>query len=257
MRVELAGIVFAIEGELPEAVAARYRAYLTDAPATLACRVRCDAALQTDVADEGIYPGALVEAAGARYRFFRRDLDARIDLDAGTLEVDAAPGLAVESALRIAVSLLLPRRGGLLLHSSGVIEGGRGYVFSGASGAGKTTTVRLLEPRTPLGDDLVALVPDGEGFRALATPFAGEYGVVAPVSAPLARLYFIEQADEHARIPLDAASARARILRNTLSYARDVDTIGHLQDVADRLARRVPCARVRFLRDAGVARWLD
>lgn len=251
----LGGIACALD--LPPAIAAplaeRYRGYETSDPVEIDCTVRVEPGFRGR-GDDARYPIATVGAEGALYRFSRRDFEARFDLDSGRLEVVASSeSLAVESTLRIAVSLRLPRRGGLLLHSSGVVEGGRGYVFSGHSGAGKTTTVRLLAPRPPLGDDLVALVPDGDGFQALATPFAGEYGPVAPRSAPLARLYFIEQAPEHRAIPLDAASARAAILRNTLAYVRDPDTASRFLDVAARIAASTPCAKLRFLRDGGVA----
>src|SRR5439155_7234693 len=138
-----------------------------------------------------------------RYHFERSDFTAALDLARGTLEVVARPAeYTVEAALRLAVSLALPRRGGLLLHSSGVVERGRGFLFAGRSGAGKTTAVRLLAPRTPLGDDLIAILPDGAGFAARATPFAGEYGPVAPRDAPLARILFLEQAPEHRALPL-------------------------------------------------------
>ena len=121
--------------------------------------------------------------------------------------------------------------------------------------------MRLLAPRLALGDDLVALVPDdvrGDdgGFRALATPFAGEYGVVGPRAAPLERLFFLEQAPAHECIPLSVAEGRTQLLRNTLAYVRDADTAGRLQDVAARVAARVPCARLRFARDDGMARFL-
>ena len=136
-----------------------------------------------------------------------------------------------------------------------MVEGGGAFVFSGHSGAGKTTLVRLLAPpRVPLGDDLVALFPSQGGcFEARATPFAGEYGVVAPRSAPLARLHFLEQADEHKLIPLSIPEARTHILRNTLAYAREPETAGLLQDVAARIAERTPAVRLRFRKDRDVA----
>jgi hypothetical protein len=131
---------------------------------------------------------------------------------------------------------------------------GRAFVFSGHSGAGKTTTVRLLSPRPPLGDDLVALVPGPTGgFVARSLPFAGEYGVVAPLEAPLARIAFLEQAPVNEAIPLSESDARARILRNTLAYVRDRETAQRLQDVAGQLAGSTPAIRLRFQRDPSMA----
>ena len=46
----------------------------------------------------------------------------------------------------------LPRLGtGLLLHASGIVLDGAGYVFTGASGRGKTTVSRLAAGRAEVG----------------------------------------------------------------------------------------------------------
>jgi hypothetical protein len=263
LRMRFGGLLISLDMDdgIAGAIADRYTDYVVedDTPPDVACVLRADAALAVPV-DDRDYPVAQVTYAAGRYHAMRRDLDATITIAPDNrvqLDAVARPTPAAESALRIAVSLALPRRGGLLLHSSGVIEGGRGYVFSGPSGMGKTTTVRLLAPRTPLGDDLVALVIDGDAVRAEATPFAGELGVVAPAGAPLARLYFLEQAQAHERLPLDVAQSRAAILRNTLAYVREPATAGLLQDAAAAIAARVPCARLRFARDPGIAQFLD
>src|SRR5205814_532788 len=136
-----------LDAALADVLGPRYAAYATEADARLRCRLRAHEDLVVDVDDAALFPGARVEHAAEVYRFRRRDLDATLDLAAGTLDAVSQPTLSAEAALRIAVSLALPRRGGLLLHSSGVVEDGRGHVFSGPSGAGKTTTVRLLRPR--------------------------------------------------------------------------------------------------------------
>lgn len=61
--------------------------------------------------------------------------------------------------LRLLASLLLPSRGGLLIHASGVVVQGEGFVFLGESGAGKTTTARRAgrEGAMRIADDLAIL----------------------------------------------------------------------------------------------------
>lgn len=256
MKLLLAGLTFDLDlDDASRAVlAARLEPYVGGEGHDVRCRIR---SLPGFVQQLELQPPAVeVTLTGTSYRFERRDFRARLDIDSWELEVEGAPSLGLEAPLRIALALALPRRGGLLLHSSGIVEKGEAYVFSGPSGAGKTTTVRLLRPRPTLGDDLVALIQAGGRFAAHALPFAGEYGVVPPASAPLAHLYFLEQASEHAAHSLAEDEARRRILRNTLAHARDLSTVGLLQDVAAKIAARVACARLRFRRDQGIVQAL-
>ncbi len=53
---------------------------------------------------------------------------------------------SLDSVLRIVHTLLLAREGGFLLHASSAIRNGRAFLFSGVSGAGKTTMARLAPP---------------------------------------------------------------------------------------------------------------
>jgi hypothetical protein len=67
-----------------------------------------------------------------------------------------APGFALESALRILLSVLLAERGGFLVHASAVVIDGRAVLFLGHSTAGKTTTARRLgrEGALRVADDI-------------------------------------------------------------------------------------------------------
>lgn len=61
--------------------------------------------------------------------------------------------------LRLVTSMLLPSRRALLVHAGGVVSQGRGVIFLGDSGAGKTTTARRLgrEGAMRVADDLTIL----------------------------------------------------------------------------------------------------
>jgi len=80
---------------------------------------------------------------------------------------------AVEISLRVALNACLPGAGGVPLHAAGVITAGRGVVFFGPSGAGKTTIASMC-PWRVLSDELVAVV--GSPFQLRETGFWGELG---------------------------------------------------------------------------------
>jgi len=63
----------------------------------------------------------------------------------GRVRQNANP-YSLDSVLRILHSLILAERGGFLLHAASAICNGRAYLFSGVSGAGKTTMTRLAPP---------------------------------------------------------------------------------------------------------------
>ena len=100
---------------------------------------------------------------------------------------------SLDAVLRIVHSLILAERGGFLLHAASAICEGRAYLFSGVSGAGKTTMTRLAPPDiTLLTDEMSYLRPERQsGYRAFGTPFAGELARSGEnCSAPVAALFF-------------------------------------------------------------------
>lgn len=105
------------------------------------------------------------------------------------LRLEARQPLPTAVAVKFALALTLPRRGGLLLHAAAVAtapagppaaaagEGRAGaWLLLGGSGAGKTTlaTAFAAAGGEVLSDETVAVLPAGDGFVVHATPFWGE-----------------------------------------------------------------------------------
>jgi hypothetical protein len=77
----------------------------------------------------------------------------------------------IEYFLRIIYALLIFRSGGIMLHAAGICRDDKVYVFFGHSGTGKSTVARLSAPEEVLNDDLIGLLPGGDGWIIHATPF--------------------------------------------------------------------------------------
>src|SRR5271154_3389162 len=94
---------------------------------------------------------------------------------------------AIDSVMRIVHSLMLAERGGFLLHAASAVRNGRAFVFSGVSGAGKTTISRLAPPDvTLLTDEISYIRGAGTDYQAFGTPFAGELGIAGEdIAAPI------------------------------------------------------------------------
>jgi hypothetical protein len=161
---------------------------------------------------------------------------------------------SLDSVLRILHSLILAERGGFLLHAASAICGGRAYLFSGVSGAGKTTMTRLAPADiTLLTDEISYLRPSADGYAAFGTPFAGELARAGEnCTAPVSALFFLEQGPENRVDELTSAEALRRLMRNILFFAEDHRLVEKLLATACDFVARVPIRRLTFYPDARV-----
>jgi hypothetical protein len=161
---------------------------------------------------------------------------------------------SLDSVLRILHSLILAERGGFLLHAASAICGGRAYLFSGVSGAGKTTMTRLAPANiTLLTDEISYLRPSADGYAAFGTPFAGELARAGEnCTAPVSALFFLEQGPENRVDELTSAEALRRLMRNILFFAEDHRLVEKLLATACDFVARVPIRRLTFYPDARV-----
>lgn len=88
--------------------------------------------------------------------------------------------------------------GGLVFHSSGIDDNGRGIVFVGHSEAGKSTQSRLwgrLPGVIEMNDDRMAVRPHASGgAECFGTPWGGTAGLAKNHQAPLSALILLEKA---------------------------------------------------------------
>jgi hypothetical protein len=196
-----------------------------------------------------------VRCEQGHWQLARGDFRAAFDLCTRRGRLAFVPNpYSVDTLLRIVHSLLLAPAGGLLLHASGGIRGGRGVVFSGLSGAGKTTIARLAPPDVQLlTDEISYLRCEADGFRVYGTPFSGELGIQGEdVSAPLAAIHLIEHGASNRLERVPEAEAVRRLMRNTLFFAQEQRLVADVFSTVCELVCRVPVYRLEFLPDARV-----
>jgi hypothetical protein len=166
----------------------------------------------------------------------------------------AATPYAIDSVLRIVHSIVLSKEGGFLLHAASAIRGGRAFLFTGPSGAGKTTIAKLAPADAVLLSDEISYVRrDGDGYTAYGTPFAGELGESgAPAQAPVAALFALGRGAGNDHVPLAPAAAVRTLLRNILFFADEQALVDRLFATVCHFAERVPVHRLDFAPDARV-----
>lgn len=161
---------------------------------------------------------------------------------------------AIDSVLRILHSLILARQGGFLMHAASAVRNGKAFLFAGVSGAGKTTISRLAPADALLlTDEISYLRPEGDGYTAFGTPFAGELARVGEnVKAPLAALFLLEKGAANGIEPVAEPEAVRAVLRNILFFAHDPELVRLVFESATRFARSVSVKRLTFVPDARV-----
>lgn len=141
---------------------------------------------------------------------------------------------------------------GMLFHACGVIYQGKGYLFTGHGGAGKTTTARLWEGiagAKVVNDDKVIIRQEAGEFRLYGTPWHGEGGMVLPDSAPLHRIFILKQAEQNTVISLHPVQAAGMLLARSFVPLWDADKIEFSLKFLDELCQAVPCQEFGFLPD--------
>ncbi|HEX3371451.1 MAG TPA: hypothetical protein VHS08_02975, partial [Candidatus Acidoferrales bacterium] len=161
---------------------------------------------------------------------------------------------SLDSVLRIVHTLVLARKGGFLLHASSAIRNGRAFLFTGVSGAGKTTMARLAPSDVALLTDEISYVTREDArYTAIGTPFFGELARVGEnLRAPIECAYLLAKGNENKIEPVSEANAVRGLLENVLFFARDPEFVKLVFDAAVEFVNRVPIRRLTFVPDARV-----
>jgi hypothetical protein len=161
---------------------------------------------------------------------------------------------SLDCVLRIVHTLLLAGQGGFLLHASSAIRNGRAFLFSGVSGAGKTTMASLAPPDASLlTDEISYVIPRPGGYDAVGTPFYGE--LARPglnLRAPIEVLYLLAKGPENKVEEIEKADAVRGLLGNILFFARDPKFVNLVFNTAFDFVSRVPVRRLTFVPNASV-----
>lgn len=160
-----------------------------------------------------------------------------------------------ENLLYRKICRLLPGYDAFILHGSAVALDGKGYVFSGRSGVGKSTHSRLwlekfgdLDKKEPgarariiNGDKPILALRDGQ-WLVCGSPWQGKENWGNAASAPLRGICLLERGEKNAVVPT------ARVtdwLFNSVIMPQEQNDMIAFFDLLDNLVEQVPFYRMQ------------
>jgi hypothetical protein len=260
--VEIGGIPIGLatnDDDFYDLLRRRYEGFLSSSAPQFELEFDLTRTGSNSAADVLVRHGASDEASGGAsendWLISRGDFQARWNprTGKGIVRQDANP-YSPDTVIRILHSLILAEQGGFLLHSASGICEGQAYLFSGVSGAGKTTMTRLAPSDTTLLTDEISYVrPSANGYQAFGTPFAGELARSGEnCSAPLGGLFFLKKGPDNRIDEIPSVEAVRLLMRNILFFAEDRALVEKLFATACDFVNKVPIRRLTFYPDGRV-----
>lgn len=145
--------------------------------------------------------------------------------------------------------------GDIMIHGSGVICGGLGWLFTGRSGSGKTTIAGIFDRAGDrvIHDDRLILRREAAGWVMHSTPV---YRNDEPRSAAIDHLWGITHGSTNVSTPVSGAEAVAMVLSNCVQQNWDKAAVLQLAASAGELATSVRISRLAFRPDNSIRDYL-
>ena len=158
---------------------------------------------------------------------------------------------ALDSMIRVFLTWKLLSHTGFLLHAATVIRNGKACIFTGRSGAGKSTVASLAPQGSVLTDEISLLRRENGVWRAYGTPFWGEFRAAGSnTSAPVAGIFRLLQATENRVEALRPVATLRALLPNVLFFSAEAAANRRLLDILSEAAEEVPGYNLAFRKNA-------
>jgi hypothetical protein len=148
---------------------------------------------------------------------------------------------------------------GIILHSACISTGGRGFLFSGVSGSGKSTISEIWqkdEKTTVLTDERVIIREKDGDLWAFGSPWHGTAEIHKNMGAPIEKIFFIKHGKVNRAIPISKTDAARRLMVRCFPTFWNREGMEFVLDFCTRVAGGKECYELEFVNDLSVARYV-
>lgn len=129
------------------------------------------------------------------------------------------------------------------LHSAVVSFDGDGYVFTGKSGAGKSTHAALWEKvihtSCVINGDKPLIKLENDGFYAYGTPWCGKEGMQKNTKVKITGVCFVEQAEKNSIVKLNTTQVIGKIFNQTV-YMKNPELNERFMNLLNKFIEDIP-----------------
>lgn len=161
------------------------------------------------------------------------------------------------------INYFAQRNEGIFTHAIGVKDlDGRGLLFAGKSGAGKSTTARLWHENSRaivLNDDRVIVRRQNDRFFIHGCPWHGDFNDYLKSrieSAPLEKLFFIHHAPKNTARKVSRKEAFSMLYPSLFPTFWDKKCLVNIAAFCSELINKVPCYSLGFKNDKNVIKFI-
>lgn len=179
---------------------------------------------------------------------FRWDFRALVNKKTRTCRVFLLNKVAgsIDAIARIAGALLYVERNAFLVHGSSIVHNGKGYLFTGISGSGKSTIAELSGARV-LNDEISLIQVNEEGDVFVhGTPFYGDLKQGENARAPLYGMYLLTQSESIFIEKVDELKQHLSLLRNVIFFQTDLDSFDRINTIVAKTLQHTPLEMLHF-----------
>ena len=178
----------------------------------------------------------------------RADYLIQIDSNYKYAEVFVHAELALQHALlNLYSSFIVHINWGLLIHSSCVIDNGKGHIFSGHSGAGKSTAAKLSHPRSLLSDEATLVKISPKEIIIYDSPFRSEIKKSGnELLTSLGSIQLLKQSLQNKRTILKKADALLQLIDKVFFWTNDSIESKQIIQLLQLLVQNVPVYELQF-----------
>ena len=164
----------------------------------------------------------------------------------------------LNNSLMLLFAFATARRGALEMHASVVMQGGKGYLFLGKSGTGKSTHSQLWIKHIPgtelLNDDnpILRLMPDGS-VRVFGSPWSGKTPCYKAKDVPAGAIVSLRQAPYNKIERLPGIQAYATLMSSASAFRPFSELADGWHRTIEGIVGRIPCYKLDCLPDREAA----